>query len=161
MKKIFFILLFLTITIATFAQETQTIIVEQPDAPIVISEYNAEFKEGGSYTTEGIHHEIKFTNKTGLNVVAIQFGFVSFNVFNKYLDSMSGITMESIEMTESSDGTWIQSTVSDFSFYTGVTYLSKVRYSNDDIWEANLDLVSDRLEDIESDFDASVLVDSD
>ena len=152
------LLTFIVITfIAIPANAQDFIVVSQPNAPLEISSYEVEYKERGRYTTEGIHHTVEFNNSSGQQIVASQIGLVSFSIFNEFLDRMGGIDMDSLDPGDDAEGTWVASAYADFSFYTGVAYVSKVRFSDGTIWEADLEAVANSIRDIQEDFDASRL----
>ena len=65
--------------------------------------------------------------------------------------------MDSLDPGDDTEGTWVASAYADFSFYTGVAYVSKVRFSDGMIWEADLEAVANSIRDIQEDFDASRL----
>ncbi|WP_445665573.1 hypothetical protein [Fodinibius sp. AD559] len=140
-------------------QDTETIIVDQPNSPIEIKKYEASFEEEGSNTKEGIQHKVVYINSGRANPIAIKFGFVSFNIFNEYLGIINGIAMVRLEGRQENRGTWVHETSSDFSFYTGIAFVNKVRFENGEIWEADSEIIIDTLKEIKSDFDASVLAD--
>ncbi|WP_445666773.1 hypothetical protein [Fodinibius sp. AD559] len=94
-----------------------------------------------------------------MNPIAIEFGFVSFNIFNEYLGITNGIAMVRLEGREGNSGTWVHETPSGFSFYTGIAYVNKVRFENGEIWEADSEIIIDTLKEIKSDFDSSILTD--
>jgi hypothetical protein len=52
---------------------------------------------------------------------------------------------------------WVATSYADFSFHTGVAYVSKVRFDDGEIWSADLTSVVLELRKIEKDFDASRL----
>ena len=134
-----------------------TKIVPQPDAPVAINTYNAQYEQRSQYTTEGIHHEVQCANKSDKTVVAVQFGLVSFDIWNEFLDRTGGIIMDLIVAGKPKTGRWVATAYSAFSFNTGVAYVSKVRFEDGTIWTADLAAVLEELRKIEKDFDASRL----
>jgi hypothetical protein len=134
-----------------------TKIVAQPNAPLVIASYSARYHERSQYVTEGIHHAVQFENKSGRDVEAVQFGFVSFDVWNRFLDRTNGLSIKTITAGKAERGTWVATALSDFSFLTGVAYINRVRFSDGTIWTADMDAVVEELRKIETDFDAALL----
>jgi len=159
MKRIlaFIVLLATSLVLTDVAEAQDFIIVAQSESPVTITEYEAEYKEGGTYSREGVHHEADFENVSGKNIRAIKLGFVSFNIFNEFIDRFAGIDMDELDAGDDSGGTWVSVAASDFSFYTGVAYVSKVRYSDGTMWEANLDSVAESIRDVQDDFEADLL----
>ena len=154
---LFSAILLLLIDQEAFGQEPVAIAVEQPNAPLKITSYSAAYQKGSRYATEGIRHEAEYQNVTDREIVACQIGLVAFSIFNEFLDRTGGIDMDDIAPNKSKKGAWVARAYSDFSFHTGVAYVSKVRFADGEIWEADLDEVTSALREIESDFDVTRL----
>lgn len=136
----------------------ETRILTQSTSPIKILSYSGTYAPSGSrYVDRGIHHELEFENTSGRNIVAIEFGLVSFDVWNEFLDRTGGITMQLLEAGKKDKGEWVASRYSDFSFHTGVAYVSKVRFDNGEIWSADTNAVLAEMRKIQKDFDAAEL----
>ena len=140
-----------------FAIIPEAKIIPQTNAPLTVTSYSAEYQEGGRYTTEGIRHSVGYTNTSGKPVVAVQIGLVSFDVWNEFLDRTGGVSIEDIAPGGSKTGTWVARAYADFSFLTGVAYVSKVRFADGTIWAADLEAVADELRKIQKDFDVTKL----
>ena len=65
--------------------------------------------------------------------------------------------MSSLAPGAKDKGEWVASRYAGFSFHTGVAYVSKVRFDDDEIWVADLTDVLAEMKKIEKDFDASRL----
>lgn len=78
-------------------------------------------------------------------------------MFNEFIDRTQGVSIEEITPGGTDKGTWLASALADFSFLTGVAYVSKVRFDNGEIWAADLDHIGQELAKIEKDFDVSLL----
>ena len=146
--------------LSAIAQRTTTAtrIINQPTSPIKIISYNAVYIGSSStYVSRGIHHNLEYENASVRTVVAVQFGLVSFDIWNEFLDRTGGVTMETIEPGSKEKGKWVATSYADFSFHTGVAYVSKVRFDDGEIWSADLPSVVLELRKIEKDFDASRL----
>ncbi len=139
-----------------FAQKSAKII-SQVDAPVKIISYEADYQKRGTYTSEGIRHDIKYQNVSLKQIIAVQIGLVSFDIWNEFLDRTGGVSMEKLEPNEAESGAWIATAYADFTFYTGVAYVGKVRFSDGIIWEADLDAIASEMKKIEKDFDVSSL----
>jgi hypothetical protein len=135
-----------------------TKIVAQPGAPVEISAYTANYEPRSSqYVTRGIHHDLKYTNKSTKEIAAIQVGLVSFDVWNEYLTRTNGLDSDTLPPGKSSGGSWVASTYADFSFLTGVAYVNRVRFVDGEIWTADQRQILDELKKIQQDFDATNL----
>ena len=73
------------------------------------------------------------------------------------MDRTGGISIEVILPGASDKGTWVARAYADFSFLTGFTYVSKVRFSDGTIWSADLDVIAEEMRKIERDFDVQKL----
>jgi len=145
------------LTVQVWAIEPVAKIIGQKDAPIVITSYSDAYQVGSRYTSEGIRHSVKFKNTSARKIVAVQIGFVSFDVWNEFLDRTGGVSIEDIAPMESKKGTWVASAYADFSFLTGFAYVSHVRFSDGIIWSADLDAIAEEMRKIERDFDVQKL----
>jgi hypothetical protein len=90
-------------------------------------------------------------------VVAIQLGLVSFDIWNEFLDRTAGVTMDILPAQATSKGMWVASRYADFSFHTGVAYVSKVRFEDSEIRVAGLGAIVAELKKIQADFDVANL----
>ena len=146
-----------SLSFSTQAQDTRKIVVEQPNSPISLSEYSAEYQERDSYQSEGVRNEVTYRNTSNRDIVAFELGFVIFSVFNEFLDNSSGVSMDDLEAGDSDDGGWVFNSLNAFTFHTGVAFVRHLRYENGEIWEADMSVVEDRIQKIQSEFDASQL----
>jgi hypothetical protein len=132
-------------------------IVAQPGAPITITSYAASYGSRSQYSQEGISHYLVFQNNTAKEVVAAQFGLVSFDVFNQFLDRTNGLSTDAIAAGKTQKGGWVASAYGAFAFMSGVAYVNRVRFADGEIWTADMGTIVDELQKIEKDFDASIL----
>lgn len=132
-------------------------IIDQKDSPVEITNYTAKYILGGQYTSEGIRHSVNYKNRSEKTIVAIQFGLVSFDVWNEFLDRTGGMDLTNLVPGGESKGTWVANAYADFSFLTGFAYVRRVRFSDGTIWNADLDAITEELRKIESDFDVQEL----
>lgn len=133
------------------------IIIIQPNSPVEIGSYTAAFQRRSQYTTEGIRHNLEYRNRGSQKVVAIRFGLVSFDVFNRFLGKTGGISMDDVMPTKVDKGEWIASPYADFSFLTGLAYVDLVRLEDGTIWQADEATILAEVRKIEKDFDAKLL----
>ena len=89
--------------------------------------------------------------------MALQFGLLSFNIFNEFQDRLSGFTIEPLAVGMSSSGSWRASASAESSFYTGVAYVSKIRFFNGEVWSANLADITKQVQEIEEGFSVESL----
>jgi hypothetical protein len=135
----------------------RAIIVTQSNSPIAITSYSAAYREGGRYSRDGINHDLQYVNRSTKKIVAIRFGFVSFDAFNQHLGTTGGVQLSDIVPEAKGRCGWIQSAYSDFAFLTGIAYVHKVRFDDDQIWIADMNVVLEELRKIQSDFSAKEL----
>ena len=100
-------------------------------------------------------------------------------MFNEYLSLKKGFRIQDVDPGDEDEATWNDYGFNDFNdserpvpwcdgpsynrrgfttqFLTGVVYVDRVRFENGDIWAADLQLISDRLAQIEENFDLTVI----
>lgn len=138
--------------------KTTAIVVAQPSAPVTITRYTATYVEGSTrYANEGIHHAIEVTNASQKEIAAVQYGLVSFDLWNEFLDRTRGLSTDVIVPGRTAKGTWIARAYAGFSFMTGIAYVNRVRFADGEIWTANESDVLAELRKIQKDFDAATL----
>lgn len=155
--KIAFLLISTIFMTSVHAIEPVAKIIEQLESPLQITDYSASYRTGSTYTSEGIRHAVKFKNISQQAIVAIQIGLVSFDIWNEFLDRTGGVSIQDIAPGISGSGTWVANAYGDFAFLTGFAYVSKVRFSDGTIWNADIEKIADELRKIEIDFDVKVL----
>ncbi len=65
--------------------------------------------------------------------------------------------MSPVAPSSKEKGGWVARAYADFSFHTGVAYVSKVRFEDGEIWTADLDAIAQEMRKIEKDFDVKQL----
>jgi hypothetical protein len=141
------------------APKPVTRIIAQPDAPLEITGYTASYAAGGRYSDRGISHDLQYRSRSQ-PVVAVRFGLVAFDIFNRFLDYTGGIDMDEAQPGKVKTGAWTASAYAAFSFHTGVAYVSTVRFADGTIWTADEAAITSELRKIEADFDAKRLEDA-
>jgi hypothetical protein len=150
-------MIILLCSIMVAAQDKVSKIIDQPTAPLKILSYQANYQERSSYRSEGIRHVLEYQNVSDRKIVAVQIGLVPFDIWNEFLDKTGGVSMQTIAPQAKEKGEWLANAYADFSFHTGVAYVSKVRFEDGDIWTADLSAIANEMRKIEKDFDASRL----
>jgi hypothetical protein len=143
------------------APEPKAIIIKQPNSPVEIVGYTARFQRRSTYTTEGISHSLEYRTTGSQKVVAIRFGLVSFDVFNRFLGKTGGISMDDLVPGKNQKGQWVSSPYADFSFLIGLAYVDLVRLEDGTIWQADDATILEEIRKIEKDFDAKLLKEKD
>ena len=100
---------------------------------------------------------MQYQNKGQKEIVALQLGLVSFDVWNEFLDRTNGLETESIPPGKTARGSWVASRYADFSFATGVAFVRRVRFADGEIWTADEREILDELTKIQKNFDAANL----
>lgn len=137
------------------APSPKNIIVIQPNSPVGITEYKAEYET--SQTGQGINHALSYTNRGRSRISAVRFGLVAFDVFNGLLGKTEGIVMADVNVNRSGRGSWVQSPPAAFSFLTSVAYVDTVRFEDGTIWQADVETVLEELRKIDKAFEAKQL----
>lgn len=132
-------------------------IVEQADAPVLVTAYRTEYQKRTADTSEGIRHFVEYRNRSARKVVAVQFGLVVFDIWNEFLDRTAGLSTEPVAPRARENGTWLTPNTSAFAFHTGVVYVDRIRYDTGEIWLADADIVLGAMRAIQKDFDPANL----
>lgn len=133
-------------------------IVEQNESPVLVTAYRAEYAKRTNASPEGIRHEVEYRNRSSQKIVAIQFGLVSFDLWNEFLARTAGLSTEVISPRARERGGWSTPTDAAFAFHTAVVYVDRVRFESGDIWTADADLVIAAMRAIQKDFDPANLL---
>ncbi len=133
--------------------DTRSIVIDQPGSPINIVSYESGLARGSRISLRGeppvaIQHQLRYGNARNETIVAVQFGFVSFNVFDEYLSHYAGLAISDLAPATEHEYRWVFEGTADFSFLTGAVFVRKVRFESGEIWEANLEEVAAILETI-------------
>lgn len=152
MKTLYIFLFVLILQNSALAQETT--ILQQDQAPISISKFEAKYQEGGTYSNEGIRYDVSFTNATNKQIVAYAFGFYSFDVFNRALGRpLEGFSVDDLKPNDSDDGAWVQRAINSSLFRkygTAVAYIARVRFKDGTIWKYDDESILKQLQKFES-----------
>jgi hypothetical protein len=136
-------------------------VVAQPDSPVAITEYKSAYQAGSQYNSEGIHHDLKYANTAKKTIVAIEFGVVSFGIFNDFIDRTYGIDRKIDKKfqdgSKGSEGSWVARALNDTFHWTGVAWVNRVRFENGEIWKADEQSILAEMKKIQANFDAAVL----
>ena len=111
----------------------------------------------GIHMREGIRHSLNYRNASKRKIVALHFGVLAFDNVNEFQDKLGGNTIQDVEQGATADGVWIASALAESAFYTGVAYLSKVRFENSEVWAADLDSITKQVQEIEAAFSVESL----
>jgi len=158
--SICFLLIFSSIV---FGKE-KGIILTQEGAPVVILKYKPSWAFHPGIEPNYVQHEVQIKNVSEKKIVALKFKFMSLNVFNEFLGEMNYINVPDFGGVNPGskaemDGRQL---VDDFPFFmcyraksfinygTGIAYVSKVRFEDGTIWEADESNISEQLEEIQS-----------
>lgn len=154
MKRLMFsllIILALAGALPARALQPVSIILDQPEAPVKISEYTCYYFNDGRYD-KGIRHRPVYSNATDRLIVAIAIRFVDFSVWNEYLYSLGGTSIEDLKPRSQEKGTWEANPYGAFTFLTGITFIYRVRFENGEIWQADIAAIAEQIGDIFEDF---------
>lgn len=138
--------------IALFGEKS--IVLKQENAPMKIEKYEA------SYYEQSVYHEATYKNISQQKIVAFKLGFISFDVFNEFLDSTKGISVEDIEINNSKKGSWSSAKYRGFLFRkygTGIAFVDVVRFEDGTIWKVNFDEILPQIKELYEEFSADLL----
>lgn len=142
---------------------SRSLIVPQPDVPVAIDSYSAWYSDVPirGFTKAGIYYVVEFSNKSGKRITAIEFGLISFDVFNEVLDWGHGLSLfADYGLSESArykEDEWVSPSSNGIAQFSGVVWVNRVRFVSGEIWKADRQPILEVLRKIEPNFDAAIL----
>ena len=131
MKKVTILTALVFSMVMPLVKAEDNIVLSQPDSPLEIVEYRSLGFD------RSITHVVDLRNQSGKEIIAYQMGLISFSIFNEFLDRLGGYAVENLSIDEEKTSTWESRESNASLHYTGVAYVSKVRFSDGVIWEAD------------------------
>jgi hypothetical protein len=161
MKKFLVLLLLAGAVFGRNMIKPENHIVQQDQCPVVINQYKAAYSSTES--SRGIKHKLHYNNATDRLIVAVQYGFVSFNIWNEFIDKASGVSIENIrgklEKGPEFWNAWTSNCYGGSSFHVGFTYVDRVRFENGDFWECDKKAITAQMQEFEENFSIEFLED--
>lgn len=145
MKKIGILVALLALFVgsAQAQEDVQRVVLDQPSSPLEISQYLSVGFD------RAITHSVNVKNITSREIIAYQMGLLSFSVFNEFLDRLGGYAIESLAPGEEKRSSWESRESNASLHYTAVAYVSKVRFADGEVWEANhIEVIMPQLREI-------------
>jgi hypothetical protein len=133
-------------------------VIEVPDAPVKITEYSSSYNGVESrYSSAGIHHNVKYIRTSPKEIMAVQVAFISFGLWNDFIDVMHGFSKGDVKPNKPETASWISRAWNESSHLTGVAFVSRVRFADDTIWQADERFVLDAVRKLSFQLEASAL----
>ena len=149
------------ITLAGRAQGYENVTLSQPDAPLRIVDYEAEFVDDEDhYAEDGIMHRVEVQNASGQNVVAYSIGLVALDAFGDYMDSFVGYAVSAVQQGQTDHASWHQSVADAYSFEeygTGIAFVRAARFEDGTVWKAPMDQATPELKGYAPEFEPGFL----
>jgi len=139
------------------AAEPKAMVLTQAEAPVLITKYETRYKRSDKPDENGVSHKVEYKNRMDRRIVAIEFGFVEFTVWNEHIETLIANDMDAVGGGKSGEGVWLHDPMTGFIFHTGVAYVSRVRFEDGEIWTANADEVAEHMRSVEPSFSADML----
>jgi len=131
----------------------KSIVLKQENAPMKIEKYVTS-------TLEHVINKVTCKNISQQNIVAFKLCFISFDVFNEFLDSSKGVKVGNIGIAQSTTGRWTHADYRGFVFKkygTGIAFVDAVRLEDGTIWKVDYDEIVPQIQEIFVDFSADIL----
>ncbi len=137
----------------------KTKIVPQPDAPLQITRFFSRC--GRSYTSRcgsgysassraddegGIYHSVEYKNVSDRSLAAVRLGLLTFDQWQDLLDGIDGIAVMPLAPGATRMTTWADPVSGTLVSPTAIAYVGKVRFSDGEVWSADLDRILEELE---------------
>ncbi len=139
------------------AAEPKALVLTQAEAPVVITKYQNRYTRSDKPDEQGINHRLDYKNRTNRRILAIEFGFVEFTVWNEHIETLIANDLDEVGGGKSGDGSWLHDPPTGFIFHTGIAYVSRVRFEDGEIWTANPDAIVEHIRGVEASFSAEML----
>lgn len=152
MKLLLATLLALVLTGTTAAQDTgsiESIVVTVADAPVDLDNYAASVG-GPRGQAESIVHSIRFTSKAPNDLMAVQVGFLSFDMMGQMTENHVETFVRTGRPTAQEVMGYVMDPSHRAGFTTGIAYLRAVRFTDGRVWKADLSPVVARARQIDS-----------
>jgi hypothetical protein len=129
----------------------QTNIVAQPEAPLRITRFFSRCDKSYSISSRtepdgNIYHSVEYENISDRRVAGVRLGLLTFDQWRELLDGIDGISMTTLAPGETRMTTWADPVGGELVMPTTFAYVSKVRFSDGEVWSADLDRVLDELQ---------------
>jgi len=134
----------------TLPDDPRSVVLDQPEAPVHITTYEADYAGTRLFQSDGIRHEVDFRNAGDRRVVAVRFAFVMYSVFNDVIDDARGVFLDPLAPGRSADENWTHDPPDAATFHVGAAYVDKARLADGTIWSADGDAISRQLDRIEA-----------
>ncbi len=135
-----------------FALDPVAKVIDQPEAAVQITSYEAETFEQDSYPWAGVRNRINVKNTSKEQVAATKFGFVSFDAWDELLDTSSHFMMEGMYPADEETRILVARDCDAETFHTGFLYVSKIRFEDGQIWEADMSVILAKIRAFDPDF---------
>jgi len=134
------------------APPPKAIVVSQPESPVQVTEYRPYS------AADGIRHLLKFTNRHSQDVIAIRFGLLEFDAFDRFSTGIDADPKGDLRSGESAHGMWVSSPYArTANFATGLVYVETVRMADGTSWQADESRILAEVRKIDENFDAADL----
>lgn len=134
MRQILFsvIIIFLFVTPA-FGFKIVTKEIKFKDDPVLIKSSWAHIKEE-EYSKE-LYCWVEHTNQSAKTIEAVGFRMLFYDIFNDYLDTVSGVSTEKFLQGETMRSGWKPNIYKDWATGTVIIFLDKIRFEDGTIWK--------------------------
>jgi len=134
----------------TLPDDPRSVVLNQPEAPVHITTYEADYAGTRLFQSDGIRHEVDFRNAGDQRVVAVRFAFVMYSVFNDVIDDARGVLLDPLSPGRGADENWTHDPPDAATFHVGAAYVDKVRLADGTIWSADEEAISQQLDRLDA-----------
>ena len=134
------------LTIPVFGLDTITREIKFSDDPVEILETSATLVEQ-KYGKE-LYCHMKYVNRSDNAIDALSFRMLFYDVFNEYLDTISGVSISKLPPGETGYSSWKVNIYREWSTHTMIVFLDRIRFADGTIWrrsEAEITLELNKL----------------
>ncbi len=139
------------------AADPKALVLAQTEAPVSITKYQTRYTRSDKPDEQGITHKLDYKNVTNRRILAIEFGFVEFTIWNEHIETLIANDLDETGGGKSGDGSWLHDPPTGFIFHTGIAYVSRVRFEDGEIWTADPNDVAEHIKGVEASFSVEML----
>jgi len=120
------------LTVPAFGLNIVTKEVKFNDDPVEILDTWAHLKEE-NYGKD-LYCFVEYINRSENTIDALSFRMLFYDVFNEYLDTISGISISKLLLGKEERGRWKPNIYKDWSTHRIIVFLDRVRFADGTIW---------------------------
>ena len=134
-------LIFISTLLLSVTIYAESNIITQLNSPLQILNYEALEVEAVEFITDKIIHKMIYKNVSNKKITAIEFAFISFNVWGEPFDYFTGISFRPLQPDSQRQCIYESEIHTVTKFDSGYVFVLRVKNEDNNIWEADIEKV--------------------